>query len=185
MRRVAVALMALAGGTLVGCASSDYSDGGYYDRPVYRSAPSRVYRGYPPYGWGRDYGHYDHDDDDDDDKYVRAPWRRSQSQGRFVSQGNKVVCDRQSNICYKNGHIDKTETKDYFGNGASRRADDLRDEYETGNVFVPRKGVVCNDENNRCYRNDRPNRRLTRDFFGKNAAQRIDNSGKRRGRNDG
>ena len=39
---------------------------------------------------------------------------------RIYRVNNKVVCDRRSKVCYKNGHPDNSETKDYFGRNLPR-----------------------------------------------------------------
>ncbi|MFO1038397.1 MAG: hypothetical protein U1E45_16285 [Geminicoccaceae bacterium] len=40
----------------------------------------------------------------------------------FVPRGN-VYCDLDDKVCYKNGHPDRSETRDYFGKKAARRID--------------------------------------------------------------
>ena len=62
---------------------------------------------------------------------------------RFVRPGDDVTCDRRTSVCYKDGHIDKTETRVFFGNRASRRADAVRDRAGTGRVFVQKPGKWC------------------------------------------
>ncbi|MGD9512038.1 MAG: hypothetical protein AB7I59_22510 [Geminicoccaceae bacterium] len=39
---------------------------------------------------------------------------------RIYRVSNKVVCDRRSKTCYKNGHPDNSETKDFFGRNLPR-----------------------------------------------------------------
>ncbi|HET6468651.1 MAG TPA: hypothetical protein VFG43_09765 [Geminicoccaceae bacterium] len=81
----------------------------------------------------------------------RDPWD-SRPAPRFARPDSNVVCDQRTSICYKNGRIDKSETREHFGNGASRRADALRDQAGTGRVFVPRPGVVCDPDDRKCIR---------------------------------
>jgi hypothetical protein len=61
-----------------------------------------------------------------------------------------VTCDRRTSVCYKSGRIDKTETRDFFGDGASRRADAVRDRAGTGRVFVRKPGKWCNPSDRGC-----------------------------------
>jgi hypothetical protein len=62
---------------------------------------------------------------------------------RFARPSDDVTCDRRTSVCYKDGHIDKTETRGFFGNRASRRSDSIRDRAGTGRVFVPKPGQWC------------------------------------------
>lgn len=39
---------------------------------------------------------------------------------RIYRVSNKVVCDRRTKVCYKNGHPDNSETKDFFGRNLPR-----------------------------------------------------------------
>jgi hypothetical protein len=39
---------------------------------------------------------------------------------RIYRVDNKVVCDRRTKTCYKNGHPDNSETKDFFGRNLRR-----------------------------------------------------------------
>ena len=39
---------------------------------------------------------------------------------RVYRVSNKVVCDRRTKVCYKNGHPDNSETKDFFGRNLPR-----------------------------------------------------------------
>jgi hypothetical protein len=81
----------------------------------------------------------------------RDPWN-ARPDPRFARPAPSVVCDQRTSICYKDGHIDKSETQLYFGNSASRRADAIRDRAGTGQVFVPRPGVVCDPDDRKCIR---------------------------------
>ena len=42
---------------------------------------------------------------------------------RIYRVDDDVVCNRRTEICYKNGHPDRTETRDFFGKKAARRID--------------------------------------------------------------
>lgn len=42
---------------------------------------------------------------------------------RIYRPSDDVVCNRSDKICYKNGHPDRSETRDYFGKKAARRVD--------------------------------------------------------------
>lgn len=87
----------------------------------------------------------------------------------------RVVCDSRTELCYKRGELDRSETQDQFGNRAGRRLERIRDEYG-GNVVVPRRGVVCDRDDQVCYKGGRPDRSDTRDVFGKGPARRIPKS---------
>jgi hypothetical protein len=106
---------------------------------------------------------------------ILAPGFGSPGSGRYVRGPRDVVCDRRTEICYKDGHIDKTETRAAFGKGAARDADRLRDRLGTGDVFVPRRGrgSYCLNDEKVCYKNGRPDRSDTRDVYGKKAARRL------------
>jgi hypothetical protein len=62
---------------------------------------------------------------------------------RFARPSSDVTCDRRTSVCYKDGHTDKTETRVFFGDRASRRADAVRDRAGTGRVFVQEPGKWC------------------------------------------
>jgi hypothetical protein len=42
---------------------------------------------------------------------------------RIYRASDDVVCNRQKEICFKNGHPDRSETRDFFGKKAARRID--------------------------------------------------------------
>lgn len=42
---------------------------------------------------------------------------------RLYRPSDDVVCNRVDQVCYKNGHPDRSETRDYFGRSAARRID--------------------------------------------------------------
>lgn len=183
MRRTALAFALIAGATLSGCVGADgYNDRRYVDRetvyqpyPVYRGG-STVYRNSPGWGWGNR-GYDDRryrDRNDDDDRYVRAPWDDGKRrEGRYDREGKDTVCDRRTEICYKDGHIDKTETNQRFGNKAAGRADDIRDRYDNRNVYVPRKNVACDGDRNVCLENGKRDVQATRQEYGKKAAEQL------------
>jgi hypothetical protein len=126
-------------------------------RAAYGAAPGFWAFGPPrAYGWGDGRGYGD-----------------SRYRGRSFRPSGKVVCDRATQICYKRGDVDKSETKAYFGSRAAGRADDLRDRYETDELLVRRRAVVCNRDDEVCYKRGRPDRSETRDVFGKKAARRL------------
>lgn len=87
----------------------------------------------------------------------------------------RVYCDQRTEVCYKDGDIDASETKEVFGKGASRRVDRVRDEAGTNNIFLPRNNTVCNRDEKVCYKNGQPDWSDTRDQFGKKAARKIQN----------
>lgn len=172
-------LAALAGALLLGgCANGDsyenrtYAGEGWGNRPYYSGYPYRDY-GYsrPAYGYG--YGSPDadryyrrHRNDDDDGKGKNR---------RLVRTERNVVCDRRTEVCYKNGDIDASETREYFGKDEARRVDRIRDRYKDNDIFLPRGNTVCREENRTCYVKGEPDRRATREYFGKKAARRVDN----------
>lgn len=117
--------------------------------------------------------------------YIRAPilhddaswiggrgWHR---EGRYVRTGRDVVCDRSTQLCYKRGRVDVSETRDAFGRGAARDADALRDRLGTAHVFVPggRGDRYCINAEKICYKGGRPDWSDTRDVYGKQAARRL------------
>ena len=133
--------------------SDGWAPGPYYGErgPYYGS---RAYYGPRPY-----YG--------DADRYYRS------QNARLVQPERRVVCDRATQVCYKSGDNDASETKEYFGNKAARRVDRVRDHYDNNDIFLPRRNVVCNDDKDVCYKNGRPDRSETRNYFGKKAARRF------------
>ena len=173
-------LAALAGALLLGgCA---------YDNDTYRGGSSGRYGVYegggfggPYYGRGPSYGRstyygrqpgywYGGRRDNDDDR------REARREPRFDRPENNVVCDRRTETCYKNREIDASETREKFGKDASRKADRVRDRYDNNDVFLPRRNVVCDRDDKRCYQGGDPNRKLTREYFGNKAARRTDNN---------
>lgn len=151
MPRQLLALLA-AVGILAGCATG---------ATVYEG------RSYPRYGVfdrGSDYRYGSRDAE----RYHRSRGRTQ----RLVRPDDDVVCDRRTRVCYKDGAIDKSETRDYFGSGAAGRADRVRDRYGE-DAFVLGGRAVCDRDDRVCYRNGRPDRGLTRDQFGKKAARRV------------
>ena len=156
-------LLLAAVGLLAGCETSERT---IYESPrygVYDSGPGWYGRPYErrSYGWwgNREADRYYHN--------------RARQGRRLARPDDNVVCDRRTQVCYKDGKIDKTETHDFFGNKAARRADGVRDKYEE-DAFVPRKDVVCDRDRRVCYKDGDPSRKLTRDFFGNKAAKRVD-----------
>jgi Fels-1 Prophage Protein-like len=111
--------------------------------------------------------------------YVRPPgWaenlpRSARMSDRFLRPGSDVVCDRASRLCYKDGKIDKSDTQSVFGERAGDRADRLRDRLGTGDMFVPQRGVTCDRERRVCLEDGDPDRKLTRRYFGKDAARAL------------
>jgi len=89
---------------------------------------------------------------DERELWQRRPerWRRDNHNRRFARPDSDVTCDRRTSVCYKNGHIDKSETEEFFGNGASRRADAIRDRAGSGRVFVTRPGKWCDPADRGC-----------------------------------
>jgi hypothetical protein len=111
--------------------------------------------------------------------HVRPPgWaenlpRSARMSDRFLRPGSDVVCDRASRLCYKDGKIDKSDTQGVFGERAGDRADRLRDRLGTGDMFVPQRGVACDRERRVCLEDGDPDRKLTRRYFGKDAARAL------------
>lgn len=96
------------------------------------------------------------------------------SGGRTFRPSRNVVCDRATETCYRGKEIDASETRDVFGRSAARRVDRIRDEAGTNRIYRVDDDVVCNRPQEVCYKNGRPDRSETRDFFGKKAARRVD-----------
>jgi hypothetical protein len=120
-----------------------------------------------PFGYGYDRGPYgsawDRRDWDDDDR----------SQSRVLRSGRGVSCDRRTEVCYKRGRIDKSETEERFGERAGDRADRFRDRFGS-NAIVTGRNSYCDRGDKVCYKNGNPDRSDTRDMFGRKAARRID-----------
>jgi Fels-1 Prophage Protein-like len=93
---------------------------------------------------------------------------------RFDRPQSGVVCDRRTSVCYKNGRLDTSETKDVFGDRAADRARGIRDRRGTGQVFLPDRGVTCNSVRKVCYDNGVPDFSQTRRYFGDRAADALD-----------
>lgn len=119
--------------------------------PYGRCWQSPGYATRPP-GWG-----------DDVPARARDPYR-------FDRPRSNVVCDQASQICYKGGRVDKSETRAVFGERAADRADDLRDRRGTNQLFVPERGVTCDSARLVCYDGGRADYSLTRRYFGDAAA---------------
>lgn len=98
---------------------------------------------------------------------------RVQYPDRFQRPRSGVVCDQATSLCYRNGLVDKSETRDAFGNRAADRADDLRDDRGTGRLFVPERGVTCDASQQVCFDGRTPDASLTRRYFGADAARRL------------
>lgn len=92
---------------------------------------------------------------------------------RWVGEEPRVVCDRETEVCYKRGRIDSSETRDAFGKGPARRVRALQQEFGSNDVFLPRDNTVCDRNAEVCYKNGRPDWSDTRDQFGKKAARRL------------
>lgn len=103
--------------------------------------------------------------------------RSARSSDRFLRPRSNLVCDRASRICYKNGKIDKSDTERAFGERAGDRADDLRDRFGTARLFVPQRGVACDRERRLCLEDGDPDRKLTRRYFGRDAARALAKDG--------
>ena len=179
-------LAALVGGLmLASCTDGDryenrtYGYDGWGNRAGgYYGYPSRSY-GYP-YGYydNRRYYGYDHDDDDDDDhdddhRHDRADRDRS-NDGRSARSQPRTACDERTQVCYKGGKLNTAETRDEFGRDAARRTTRLRERYDTKDIYLPRRNVVCDGGSNTCYRGGEPDRRATREQYGRKAARKVD-----------
>ncbi len=99
---------------------------------------------------------------------------RAQGYDRFVRPRSGVVCDRATSVCYKGNQVDKTETRDLFGDRAADLADDLRDQRGTARLFVPERGVTCDRGRQVCFDDGSPDSSLTRRYFGSRAADAVD-----------
>jgi hypothetical protein len=169
----------LAGALLLGgCASDNHNHdngahaaGGYRPWGGYYGSPWGGYYG-APYGWAYGappyyYGGHGHEHDDNDHYVAISP------NGRFVQPEDKVVCDQLTQVCYRKGDLDASETRQYFGKDASHRADNIRDHLHDNDSFLPRPNVACSRDYEACYHtNGRADRPATRRFFGGQAARR-------------
>ncbi len=93
---------------------------------------------------------------------------------RFSRPRSEVVCDQATNVCYRRGRVDRSETRDVFGDRAADRADDLRDRRGTARLFVPERGVSCDTGRRVCFDGGVPDVSLTRRYFGGGAAAGLD-----------
>jgi hypothetical protein len=50
--------------------------------------------------------------------------RDSYGTNRIFRADDDVVCNRRERVCYKDGHPDRSETRDFFGKKAARRLND-------------------------------------------------------------
>ena len=181
MRRLPLAALA-AGLLLAGCAVDNdryesrstprygVYEGGY-GGPYYGRSPNygrSTYYGREPNYW---FNRRDNDNNRNRDEAKRQP--------RFDRPENDVVCDRRTQVCYKDKEIDASETREKFGKDAARRVDRVRDKYDNNDLFLPRKNTVCDRDDKTCYQNGDPSRKQTREYFGNKAAKRVDNNGDR------
>ena len=67
-----------------------------------------------------------------------------------------------------------TQTKDLFGDRAGNRAANLRGRLGTGQVFVPERGVTCDQVSRVCFDGGVADFSQTRRYFGTDAADAID-----------
>ena len=140
---------------------------GGYGGPYHGRSPNygrSTYYGREPNYWFNRRGN----DNRDRDQARRQP--------RFDRPENDVVCDRRTEVCYKDREIDASETREKFGRDAARRVDRIRDRRDNNDVFLPRRNVVCDRDDKKCYQGGDANRRLTREYFGNKAARRVDNN---------
>jgi hypothetical protein len=176
-------LAALAGGLmLAGCAGTDryenrtYANDGWGSRSGgYYGYPSRYY-GYPyRYYDNRRYYDYDRDDDDADRDRDRdrADRDRDRNDRRERADPNSF-CDERTDVCYRDGKVSTPATREEFGRDAARRTARLRERHETRDLYLPRRNLVCSDRSSTCYRGGEPDRRATREEYGKKATRRTD-----------
>jgi uncharacterized membrane protein YgcG len=145
-------------GLLAGCETPPYYDGGLTeptDLPPYSGAYGEGGSGY------------------DDGYYPSRTAELCRIESARVRVDRDTTCDCDSRICYRDGAIDKSDTRDAFGDRAAGRADDLRDRFGTGRVFVPGDGVACVFTTQTCYKDGRPDPDGTRDFFGEEGGRRY------------
>jgi hypothetical protein len=76
-------------------------------------------------------------------------------------------------VCYKNGGLDRSETKDVFGDRASDRVEGIRKRNGTGKLFLPDRGVTCNSIRKVCYDDGVADFSQTRRYFGDRAADAL------------
>jgi hypothetical protein len=98
----------------------------------------------------------------------------ARTDNRFLRPRSEVVCDRATRICYKRGRVDQSDTDNVFGESAGDRVDALRDRHGTARVFVPERGASCDRGRRVCFEKGDPDRALTRRYFGKRAARKLD-----------
>lgn len=98
---------------------------------------------------------------------------RARTPDRFLEPRPGVVCDRTTRVCYRDRKVDERNTANVFGERAGQRTRDLRDVLGTPLVFVPKRGAICDREDHVCVEGGRPDRGLTRRYFGKKAADEL------------
>lgn len=115
MTRTLGALLAI--GLLAGCVTDGDYRGGSGDDTTAGRPLSRPYGGLygsnDPFFSSRPYGY----------ENGSAPFRRHYDDDQPFRPSRHVVCDPDDRVCYKNGHPDSSETRDYFGKKAGRRVD--------------------------------------------------------------
>jgi Fels-1 Prophage Protein-like len=99
---------------------------------------------------------------------------RARDPYRFDRPRSGVVCDRGTSLCYKRGRLDRSETRDTFGDRAGERAGNLRDRRGTGQVFVPERGVSCDTRRKLCFDGGVADYSQTRRYFGARAADAVE-----------
>lgn len=104
---------------------------------------------------------------DDTPVRVRDPYR-------FDRPQSGVVCDRRTSVCYRNGRLDRSDTKDVFGDGAADRVERVRNQRGTGQLFLPDRGVTCNSIQKVCYDDGVADFSQTRRYFGDRAADALE-----------
>jgi hypothetical protein len=153
----------LAFGLVGGCVSDgSFADGGPRSSGIQWGGPSYndpFASGSPLFG-GNPFG--------------SGSYGRSGGGGRTFSPDRNVVCDRATETCYRGREIDASETRAYFGKSAARQVDRIRDQAGTNRIYRVDDDVVCNRQREVCYKNGRPDRSETRDYFGKKAARKVD-----------
>ena len=121
-----------------------------------------------------------------------------------------IRCDKSTQVCYENGQPNEESTRRYFGRDAARQVQrdmrrqaedrseydrrdgrDWRDERDRRDrrderderIFHPERGVRCDKSARVCYERGEPSIKMTRRYFDRRAADRLERDTRREPRN--
>ena len=98
---------------------------------------------------------------------------RVRSSDRFARPQSGVVCDRRTNVCYKNGEARPERNQGCVRRPGTDRVEGIRKRNGTGKLFLPDRGVTCNSIRKVCYDDGVADFSQTRRYFGDRAADAL------------